>query len=66
MHARFTIRSAVRGNEKFEGHKLRIAVVNPDRNVYLRLARLVKGNVKYYESGLQGVSLTDLVAGSLS
>ena len=62
LHARFTIRSAIRGNEKFERHKLRIAVVNPDRNVYLRFARLVEGNVKSYESGLQGVSLNELVA----
>lgn len=62
MHARFTIRSAIRGNEKFESHKLRIAVVNPDRNVYLRFARLVEGSVKYYESGLQGISPDELVA----
>lgn len=62
LHARFTIRSAIRGNEKFEGHKLRIAVVNPDRNVYLRFARLVEGSVKYYESGLQGISPDELVS----
>jgi hypothetical protein len=62
LHARFTIRSAIRGNEKFEGHKLKIVVVNPDRNVYLRIARLMKGSVKYYESGLQGISLRELVA----
>jgi hypothetical protein len=64
LHARFAIRSAIRGNEKLEGHKLRIAVVNPDRNVYLRFARLVEGSVKYYESGLQGISLAELVAGA--
>jgi len=64
LHARFTIRSAIRGNEKFESHKLRIAVVNPDRNVYLCFARLVEGSVKYYESGLQGISLAELVAGA--
>lgn len=64
LHARFTIRSAIRGNEKFESHKLRIAVVNPDRNVYLRFARLVEGSVKYYESGLHGISLSELVAGA--
>jgi hypothetical protein len=64
LHARFTIRSAMRGNEKFESHKLRIAVVNPDRNVYLRFARLVEGSVKYYESGLQGISPDELVAGA--
>jgi hypothetical protein len=61
LHARFTIRSAVRGNEKFENHKLKIVVVNPDRNVYLRFARLVNGSVKYYESGLQGISFSELV-----
>jgi hypothetical protein len=61
LHARFTIRSAIRGNEKSEGHKLRIALVNPDRNVYLRFARLVEGSVKYYESGLQRISLSELV-----
>ena len=63
LHARLTIRSAIRGNEKFEGHKPRIAVVNPDRNVYLRFARLVEGSIKYYGSGLQGISLRDLVTG---
>jgi hypothetical protein len=63
LNARFTIRSAIRGNQKFERHKLKIAVVNPDRNVYLRFARLVEGNVKYYESGLQGISLNEMVAG---
>jgi hypothetical protein len=62
LHARFTIRSAIRGNERFENHKLRIAVVNPDRNVYLRFVRLVEANVNYFESGLQGVSLRELVA----
>jgi hypothetical protein len=62
LNARFTIRSAIRGNEKLERHKLRITVVNPDRNVYLRFARLVEGNVKYYESGLQGVSLNEMLA----
>jgi SIR2-like domain len=62
LHARFTIRSAIRANERFEGHKLNIAVVNPDRNVYLRFARLVEGSIKYYESGLQGVSLEELIA----
>jgi hypothetical protein len=64
LHARLTIRSAIRGNEKYEGHKPRIVVVNPDRNVYLRFARLVEGSIKYYESGLQGISLSDLVASS--
>jgi hypothetical protein len=63
LHARLTIRSAVRGNEKFEMHKPLIAVVNPDRNVYLRFARLVEGRVKYYEAGLQDISFGDLVAG---
>lgn len=61
LHARFTIRSAIRGNEKFEDHSPRISVVNPDRNVYLRFARLVNGSVKFYESGLQGISLKELV-----
>jgi hypothetical protein len=62
LHARFTIRSAIRGNEKFESHNLRIAVVNPDRNVYSRFARLVEGSVKYYESVLQGISLDEMVS----
>ncbi len=62
LHARITIRSAIRGNERFEGHKLKVALVNPDRTVYLRFARLVEVNVKYYESGLQGIPLTTLVA----
>jgi len=64
LHARLTIRSAIRGNEKFETGKPRIVVVNPDRNIYMRFARLVNGNVKYYESGLQGISLAELVAGA--
>jgi hypothetical protein len=64
LHARLTIRSAIRANEKSDGHNLRIAVVNPDRNVYLRFARLVEGNVIYYESGLEGVSPDELVAGA--
>ena len=62
LHARFTIRSAIRGNENFESHNLRIAVVNPDRNVYSRFARLVEGSVKYYESVLQGISLDEMVS----
>lgn len=62
LHARFTIRSAIRGNEKFADSKPRISVVNPDRNVYLRFARLVDSRVNYYESGLQGISLSELVA----
>jgi len=61
LHARLTIRSAIRGNEKFEPHKPKIAVVNPDRNIYLRFARLMNGSVKYYETGLQGISLRKLV-----
>jgi hypothetical protein len=61
LHARLTIRSAIRGNEKFGQHEPRVAVVNPDRNVYLRFARLMNGTVKYYETGLQGVSLKKLV-----
>lgn len=61
--ARFTIRSAIRANERFGGRELRISVVNPDRNVYLRFARLVQVNVSYYESGVEGVSLTELVTG---
>ncbi len=36
LHARLTIRSAIRGNEKFERHRPKVAVVNPDRGVYLR------------------------------
>jgi hypothetical protein len=62
LHARLTLRSAIRGNEKFEKHQLKIAVVNPDRSVYLRFARLVEANVKYYESRLEGISLSKLVA----
>jgi hypothetical protein len=61
LHARFTIRSAIRGNEKFEQRKPKVTVVNPDRNVYLRFARLMTGGVRYYESGLQGISLKELV-----
>ncbi len=33
------------------------------RSVYLRFSQLVDGSVKYYESGLQGISLRELVAG---
>jgi hypothetical protein len=61
LHARLTIRSAIRANERFEDHNLKIAIVNPDRNVYLRLSRLVERTVKYYESGLQGISLRELI-----
>jgi hypothetical protein len=61
LHARLTIRSAIRANERFDGHNLKLAVVNPDRSVYLRFARLVDGTVAYHESGLQGISLTELI-----
>jgi hypothetical protein len=61
LHARTAIRTAVRANEKSEGHKLRVAVVNPDRAVYLRFARLFEASVEYYETGLQGVSLNTIV-----
>jgi hypothetical protein len=64
LHARLTIRSAIRGNENFERHRPKVAVVNPDRNIYLRFARLMNGSVKYFETGLQGVSLKKLVGGA--
>jgi hypothetical protein len=64
LHARLTIRSAIRGNENFEGHRPKVVVVNPDRNIYLRFARLMNGRVEYFETGLQGVSLKKLVGGA--
>jgi hypothetical protein len=64
LHARLTIRSAIRGNEKFEQHRPKVAIVNPDRNIYLRFARLMNGSVRYFETGLQGVSLRKLVGGA--
>jgi hypothetical protein len=62
LHARFTIRSAIRANEKFEQPGPKVTVVNPDRDVYLRFARLMNGSVNYYECGFQGISLKELVA----
>jgi hypothetical protein len=40
---------------------LKAGPVHPDRNVYLHFAHLMNGGVKYYESGLQGISLKELV-----
>lgn len=60
LHVRFVMRSAIRMNEGRRG-RVPIAVVNPDRGVYLRFVRLVESNVSYYECRFEDVPLADLL-----
>jgi hypothetical protein len=62
LHVRFLIRSALRMNEQQNSDRLPIAVVNPDRDILLRFARLVHSPIKFFEARFEDVSLDDLLA----
>ena len=64
LHVRFVIRSAIRGNEASRTRSLPVTIVNPDRNVFLRFARLVESPVTYFECGLEEVALDELLGSS--
>ena len=62
LHIRFVMRTAIRANEieRSRSDALRVVVVNPDRDVYLRFARLVVSKVRYLEAGFEDVSLDEI------
>jgi hypothetical protein len=61
LHVRFLIRSSIRMNEASRPEALHVTVVNPDRDVLLRFARLVHSPIKFLEARLEHVSLSELL-----
>ena len=54
LHVRFVVRTALRVNEANRETTFKITVVNPDRGVFLRFARIVKTPIEYFEAGFGG------------
>lgn len=62
LHVRFVMRTALRINEKKRvGGLSEVCVVNPDRAVFLRFARLMRTPIQYVESPFERVSMDDLI-----
>jgi hypothetical protein len=50
LHVRFVMRSAIRANERARESSLKIKLVNPDPQVFLRFSRLVTSPIQFFES----------------
>ncbi len=62
LHVRFVMRTALWVNEKkCAAPRLKVHVVNPDRNMFLRFARLIKTPIQYSEAPFERVSLEELI-----
>ncbi len=63
LHMRFVMRSALRVNRMERAGRLRVALVNPDRAIFLRFSRLFESPIRYFECAFEDVSLGQMLSG---